>query len=75
MFYQNHSLTLRSYSGDILKFSFKKSLESLDLDLRNPDCLTGLDLTLWFCPEKYLKFALLESDSFYNKLELELKRI
>ena len=46
MFYQNHSLTLRSYSGDILKFSFKKSLESLDLDLRNSDCLTGLDLTL-----------------------------
>ena len=43
MFYQNHSLALRSYSGDILKFNFKKSL---DLDLKNSDNLTGLSLTL-----------------------------
>ena len=43
MFYQNHSLALRSYSGDILKFNFKKSL---DLDLKNSDYLTGLRLTL-----------------------------
>ena len=43
MFYQNHSLALRSYSGDILKFNFKKSL---DLDLKNSDYLTGLSLTL-----------------------------
>ena len=38
MFYQNHSLVLRSYSWDILKFNFKKSL---DLDLKN------LELPYW----------------------------
>ena len=43
MFYQNYSLALRSYSGDILKFNFKKSL---DLDLEILDWLTGLGLTL-----------------------------
>ena len=43
MFYQNYSLALRSYSGDILKFNFKKSL---DLVLKNSDYLTGLRLTL-----------------------------
>ena len=43
MFYQNHSLAFRSYSGDILKFNFKKSM---DLGLKNSDYLTGLRLTL-----------------------------
>ena len=43
MFYQNYSLALRSYSGNILKFNFKKSL---DLVLKNSDYLTGLRLTL-----------------------------
>ena len=32
MFYQNYSLVLHSYSSDILKINFKKSL---DLDLKN----------------------------------------
>ena len=56
MFYQNHSLALRSYSGDILKFNFKKSL---DLDLEILDWLTGLGLTLWSTGtglKKYLNY-------------------
>ena len=56
MFYQNHSLALRSYSGDIWKFNFKKSL---DLDLEILDWLTGLGLTLWTTGtglKKYLNY-------------------
>ena len=70
MFYQNHSLALRSYSGDILKFNFKKSL---DLDLKNSDYLTGLSLTLrhtriWL--EKKLELPCwTRPNSFYNILE------
>ena len=56
MFYQNYSSVLPSYSGDILKFDFKKSL---NLDLKILNCLTGLGLTLWYIGislKKYLKY-------------------
>ena len=68
MFYQNHSLAFRSYSGDILKFNFKKSM---DLGLKNSDYLTGLRLTLWHMGIWLEKTwtTLLDPNSFYNILE------
>ena len=72
MFYQNHSLALRSYSGDILKFNFKKSL---DLDLEILDWLTGLGLTLWSTGtglKKYLNYlAGLGFVLYYIRVRLE----
>ena len=72
MFYQNHSLALRSYSGDIWKFNFKKSL---DLDLEILDWLTGLGLTLWTTGtglKKYLNYlAGLGFVLYYIRVRLE----
>ena len=71
MLRQNHSLALHSYSWNILKFNFSKSL---DINRKISDCLTGLGLTSWYIRlelEKYLNITGLGFVLWHIRVRLE----
>ena len=76
MFYQNHSLVLLSTENwDIFQFNLKKSL---DLALENLELLYWVRINFiiyWTWTRTILDLStLLDSDWFYDELELDLKR-